>query len=281
MHLRAATRHHLLAAGLVLALASGSLAAHSPGVPQAERPSSPAAALRLVHVFVALADNEHQGIVPVPKRIGNGEDPAHNLYWGAAFGVMTHFRRHPGWTELRATGSLPADVLERVVFRHRSAGVLLVADAYRGAAIKRTVVDFLAAAAGSRTTTIETEGGARAIAGTFVPALVAYVGHDGLMDFGLGAGDLPATVLPGARDAIVLACASKQYFSTPLRATGARPLLLTTGLMAPEAYTLSAALDGWVAGEGGEPIRNRAAAAYDRYQKCGAKAARRLFATGW
>jgi hypothetical protein len=39
---------------------------------------------RLVHVFVALADNAHQGIVPLPKALGNGDDPGRNPYWGAA-----------------------------------------------------------------------------------------------------------------------------------------------------------------------------------------------------
>jgi hypothetical protein len=49
--------------------------------------------------------------------------------------------------------------------------------------------------------------------------------------------------------------------------------------MAPEAYTLKAALDGWIAGEGEEAIRQRAAQAYDKYQKCGRRAALKLFAT--
>ncbi|EDY21883.1 hypothetical protein CfE428DRAFT_0008 [Chthoniobacter flavus Ellin428] len=35
-----------------------------------------------IHVFVALADNATQGIVPVPAKIGNGDDAEHNLYWG-------------------------------------------------------------------------------------------------------------------------------------------------------------------------------------------------------
>jgi len=83
------------------------------------------------------------------------------------------------------------------------------------------------------------------------------------------------------RDAIVLACASKQFFAEPLRASGAYPLLWTTGLMAPEAYTLKSALDGWIAGEHNEQIRDRAAGAYDKYQKCGLRAAHRLFASGW
>jgi hypothetical protein len=83
------------------------------------------------------------------------------------------------------------------------------------------------------------------------------------------------------RDAIILACASKQYFAEPLRATGAYPLLWTTGLMAPEAYTLKSALDGWIEHESSEEIRQRAASAYDKYQECGLQGARRLFATGW
>jgi hypothetical protein len=37
--------------------------------------------LRVVHVFVALADNQHQGIIPVPAVLGNGVDPVRNLYW--------------------------------------------------------------------------------------------------------------------------------------------------------------------------------------------------------
>jgi hypothetical protein len=51
--------------------------------------------------------------------------------------------------------------------------------------------------------------------------------------------------------------------------------------MAPEAYVLNAAVEGWLAGESGEQVRERAAKAYHSYQKCGLRAARGLFATGW
>jgi len=40
-------------------------------------------------------------------------------------------------------------------------------------------------------------------------------------------------------------------------------------------------MSGWILGESNENIRDRAAAAYDKYQKCGFKAARNLMATGW
>jgi len=49
--------------------------------------------LKVVHVFVALCDNEHQGIVPVRAELGNGRDPRTNLYWGAMYGVKTYFSR--------------------------------------------------------------------------------------------------------------------------------------------------------------------------------------------
>ena len=52
-------------------------------------------------------------------------------------------------------------------------------------------------------------------------------------------------------------------------------------LMAPEAYTLKAALDGWIAGESAVGTRERAAAAYAKYQKCSMTAAQKLFTSGW
>lgn len=57
--------------------------------------------LRTIHVFVALADNEHQGIVPVAAKLGNGEDAEHNLYWGSAYGIKTFFSRSPDWKRVR------------------------------------------------------------------------------------------------------------------------------------------------------------------------------------
>ena len=79
---------------------------------------------------------------------------------------------------------------------------------------------------------------------------------------------------------MVLACKSKPYFQPRLEALGSSPVLLTTGFMAPEAYTLDAAVCAWISGESGATIRERAAAAYNKYQKCGMRGARRLFDSG-
>jgi len=234
--------------------------------------------LRTIHVFVALADNQHQGIVPVPARLGNGDDAEHNLYWGSAYGVKTYFSRSPDWLLLQCSAKPKAEVVERCIFKHRKSNTYMVADAYRGSEIREAIISFLGAAAGASPETIVAPSGARlAIRGG--SNLLVYVGHDGLMDFELPL--IPTKKNDVRREAIILACASKQYFAGPVRAGGAYPLLWTTNLMAPEAYTLKSALDGWIGGENHEEIRNRAAAAYDKYQKCGLSGARRLFSTGW
>src|ERR1700730_837989 len=236
---------------------------------------------RVVHVFVALADNVHQGIVPVPAALGNGDDPGRNLYWGAAYGVRTYFRKSAEWKEIAVVQNPSAVVLQRVVFYDASHNVYLVADAYQGREIKEAIVDFFQAAAGlNEEKAIHVKGANRKeLEISSQPDLTVYVGHDGLMDFAIErkfqgkAG--------GERQAIVLACASKAYFGPSLRATGAKPILWTMGLMAPEAYTLKDAVDGWMVGETADQIRERAARAYSKYQKISMNAALRLFSPGW
>ena len=243
---------------------------------------SPAATNKfpVIHVFVALCDNINQGIVPVSASLGNGDSPATNLYWGAAFGIRTFFSRSKDW-ELVSQSSPQTEVLERLIFKHKQRELYMVADAYQGREIRKTTMDFLDSASGraGETIKVKTRNGEVDLHTHGSADLVAYIGHNGLMDF-----ELPAS--PTGRDerqrrAIILACASKQYFVRALMQTGATPLLWTTNLMAPEAYVLSAAIEGWAKKENDEAVHARAAAAYHKYQNCGLKAANRLFSTGW
>jgi len=228
-------------------------------------------------VFVALADNVNQGIVPVSASLGNGDNPATNLYWGAAFGIRTFFSKNKDWELLSVSPNPSTTILERCIFKHRRNQVVLVADGYRGKEISQTTWDFLEAAAGKPGEKLKAREVEFYNAGS--ADLVAYIGHNGLMDFKLQAN--PKRRDDRQRRAIILACASKQYFTDSLQTTGATPLLWTTNLMAPEAYVLSAAIDGWIKKESDEAIRLRAAEAYNKYQNCGVRAARALFATGW
>ncbi|WEK37680.1 MAG: hypothetical protein P0Y53_09215 [Candidatus Pseudobacter hemicellulosilyticus] len=231
---------------------------------------------RTIHVFVALCDNKYQGIVPVPAGIGNGQDPDNNLYWGCGAGIRTYFKKSRDWVLIKKY-RVDKIRLERLVFRHSQQNYYLVADAYDGRYIRQCTIDFLNSCSGQTRDTVAIPGMTLGINGN--AGLVSYIGHDGLMDFQLNQDFQNTDGI--ARDAIILACISKRYFSPLLAATKANPLVWTTGLMCPEAYTLHDALSGYIRNESAEEIRTRAAKAYARYQKCSEKAARNLLVTGW
>jgi hypothetical protein len=231
---------------------------------------------KYIHVYVALCDNTYQGIVPVPAKIGNGQDPNNNLYWGCGYGVKSFFKKSKEW-ELIKTMKGDSLIIERLIFKHYLKKYYLIAEAYNGKYIKQCTNDFLAACSGNTkdtlmlpNKTIGTDGNA---------SLIAYIGHDGLMDF-----ELPNTFENAdqkQRDGIILACISKTYFAPYLETAKTYPMIWTTGLMCPEAYTLHDAISGYVLGESYTQIKHRASLAYAKYQKCSLKAAQNLLVTGW
>ncbi|MGY6648707.1 hypothetical protein [Wenyingzhuangia sp. IMCC45574] len=137
---------------------------------------------KTVHVFVALCDNEHQGIVPVPEKIGNGKNPRLNLYWGAGYGVKSFFKlKTKDWKLVKQYQSKNPLILERILFKHVKKDVYLLADAYDGEHIKTCVEDFLKASNTQNEFTLK-EGDKELVFGGGAD-LVSYVGHNGLMDF--------------------------------------------------------------------------------------------------
>lgn len=233
---------------------------------------------RVIHVLVALCDNENQGIVPVPAHLGNGEDPDRNLYWGAAYGIKTYFGKSTNWSKVAEFDKPADDVLERIVFKHRSHDIFLIADAYRGSRMRQMVDVFFSAASGKDIENISVQD--LTIQGLGSSDMIVFVGHNGLMDFKYNGGAM-RNVDGREREAVILACASRNYFSKHLKPTGSTPLLWTTNLMAPEAYILHDAIEGWARGESDQQIRSRAAGAYAKYQRISQKAAEGLLVTGW
>ncbi len=246
--------------------------------PQTPRPRHPRD-YKVVHVFVALCDNRHQGIVPVPVSLGNGQDPRNNLYWGAMYGVKTFFARSPHWKRLTGFTKPTADaILDRCVFRSRgpAKAVYVVADAYDGARMKTALSDFFSAAGGLNVTEVALSGGQVRLQAGGYSDMVCFVGHNGLMDVRLP--EFPENQgVPNPACAVVLACKSHSYFVAPLRKAQCRPLITTSGLMAPEAYTLDAIIRSWSAGENPSATRQKAADAYAKYQRCSRRAAMQLF----
>ena len=155
-----------LLAGLLVAslLAANGLAATGSDV-QARMDADIASGRPIVvHVTVALCDNANQGIVRVSPELGNGQDPRTNLYWGALYGVRTHFRRTDGWAVAEVAVPDNPRVLDRVAFTasltrgERSVPVHVIADAWDGAHIRDAIAAFLQMAAGGLTEEILVTG---------------------------------------------------------------------------------------------------------------------------
>jgi hypothetical protein len=249
---------------------------------QQRRDADFAAGLPLVaHVVVALCDNEHQGIVPVPAALGNGADPKSNLYWGAMYGVRTYFRRSKEWQALPVSLPRVEHILDRVLFKRevvrdgRRGEMLLLADAWDGQYIANAISYFLEMNHGGHAERLTV--GDRSVEFGGMAHVTVFVGHNGLMDFAAPAVTMSPT---GGRPraSVVLACISDDYFAPLLRGHSV-PLLMTTGLMAPEAYTLDAALTSWFSGGSPAAVRQAAARSYAHYQGTSEKAALRLFRT--
>jgi hypothetical protein len=216
-----------------------------------------------IHVIVSLVDNVSQGIAPVPAKIGNGDDPRNNLYWGALYGVRTFLSKADGWRKLGCASDISDTILERCQFAWKDQ-LTVTADAYRGSRIDQAMLDFMQQAA-TPPHAAERE-------------MVVYIGHDGLMDeqnlpiierFPKHAGH--------TKQAVVLACMSEEFFSEHLLAAGSKPVVTTFSFMAPEAYVLEAVARGFANQASEGELRSSAGAAYAKYQRISAKAGKSVF----
>jgi len=216
-----------------------------------------------LHVIVALVDNATQGIVPVPARIGNGNDPAGNLYWGASLGVKSFLSKAPGWRRENCVLNVSEILMERCRFT-LDQRLDVVADAYRGANIADAMMQFMREAA------TPPQQGRR--------EMVLFVGHNGLMD--TSNASLPSGFpghAPHGRSAGVLSCLSDRYFGPALKAAGVQTAVTTFSLMAPEAYVVEAIARVFAENGDETAMRKAAGAAYARYQKISPRAGAGVF----
>ena len=230
---------------------------------------------KTAYILVALCDNESQGIVPVSRALGDGDNPKTNLYWGSRYGYRTWFDREPDWRRLHLDKGSREEVLERIVFVN-GADTLII-EGWRGREIKKCTETFLRAAAGEYSDQVVIDG--KSISYGSDSDLIAYAGHDGLMDFSLS---MSCEVdRSRSRDVVILACYSRRFFKNLIRKIGANPLVWTTHLMCPEAYTMEALIEKRFDGGTEQETREAAAGAYAKYQKCRLSAAMNLLVTGY
>ena len=229
---------------------------------------------RVVHILVPLCDNEHQGIVPVNANLGNGQNLNTNLYWGAGYGVRTFFKKSADWTILSISEGPKPAILQRLIFKHKTENVLLIADAYAGDKMTECLTDFWLELNGTKNFGRDSSS---ALINVDSVDFVIFNGHNGLMD----TYKLPETNKDGRRkDAAVIACVSHSYFTPLLEKAGGYPYIMTTNFMAPEAYVSHAIIDAWIKNKPPAEARMEAGKAYNQYQKCGINGATKLFTYG-
>jgi len=245
-------------------------------------------------VHVALCDNKSQGIVPVPAKLGNGEDSANNLYWGAMYGFQGEFRRSSDWKKVYSR-KLNTDLLEVTVFSktvkpelfwkklgvQKSFSIYLIGKAYRGKKIRTAVVDFIR-------TTFQDKGDKLKISdavtlnGGGQSHILGFIGHNYLMD-------IPAKDYPFAKTKrnqslhkgiFILACKSHTYFAGPMLNFRTHNLATTKTLMAPECYTLRYLTDALLQGANHNTLQQACAKAYSKYQKISLTRASSVFRSG-
>jgi len=227
-----------------------------------------------IHVFVALCDNASQGIVPVGEKIGNGDDPDANLYWGCDDGLKSYFSRSSKWKLISKESDLSELILRRYIFEHKETKSVLVADAYRGKEIKTCLEEFLRSSEGNFAAKITVKDtGSIAFGGD--ADLVAFIGHNGLMEHQIP--EKKRDEKKGERDAVVLCCVSDSYFGKRLRKAGCRPILMTSQLMYPGSFALHEGLEAWFDDGSLKEIREGAAKAMAKNQKISVKSARGIF----
>jgi len=219
----------------------------------------PVMAERKVEVLVCLCDNDHQGIVKVGAKIGNGMDPAGNLYWGCSDGMSAYFKKSKKWKLVERLKPEEGRILETLKFKHHSGKVTLLAHAYRGDRMKQSIEEFFAKARDAG------EGD-----------MVVFIGHNGMMDNVI---DIPQRAKKGdeGSQSIVLGCLTEKYFSKPLLEMNSEPLLLTKSLMYPGAFLLHDALEVWLRDGSRAEIREAAAKAYANNQRISVKGGRSIF----
>lgn len=219
----------------------------------------PLSAAKKIHTYVCLCDNLHQGIVPVGAKIGNGLDPANNLYWGCSDGLAKYFQRSKKWKLIETAKPKDSPILVTLTFQHQATKSKLVAHAYRGDRMEKCLEDFL---------TQCREGGK--------DDLTAFLGHNGLMDT-LPKIPSPAKADDEASTAIVLGCLTDSYFSKHLKSLNTNPILMTRSLMYPGSFLLHDAIEIWLKKGTPSQVREAAAKAYGKNQKISTKAARTIF----
>lgn len=232
----------------------------------------------VVHAYIPLCDNIHQGIVPTSATLGDGMNLKSNLYWATSGGTKAYFKKQPDWSSVYDVFDLDTNVLERVVFKkiYPQTTVYLVADAYRGDRMEETVNDFMASISGNRHQTIRLKDSTNVLAAGHADLFI-FNGHNGLMDNITVNRWINTT--EKRSDVVMNSCLSYGYLQYEFMYAGGYPLVRSKSLLYPGAYVLDQIIDDWVAGKDEKEICLKAGAAYCQKHDCGTGT--KVYKSGW
>jgi hypothetical protein len=227
-------------------------------------------------IYVALCDNDAQGIVKVKRqRLCRGDDPDRNLYWAAAGGLLATLRA-ARWQRVSlayfADGNLAVKAVWRKRFtpagQLRAKGVLAPFDAfivglgYRGSRIREAMMDYLRAV--NRDDPGAEAVGELGLSDGGASHVVGYIGHDYFYDvddwqplLALRRGD---STLP--KGAFALSCTGHRLIRPAIQRDNVHILLLNRTLGFPGAWTAEAIVTGIASGLDARAIYRGASAAF-------------------
>lgn len=241
----------------------------------------------IVHAYVPLCDNEHQGIVPTSESLGDGMNLSTNLYWATSYGMWKYFKNNANWEYVYNAlvddpdpdKPIHEDVLMRAIYKRTMDNgliVYLICDAYRGDRMESCLNDYFSALGSLHHDTISITGDT--IIGAGGAHLIAFNGHNGLMDTWP---EFPQGVGP-TKDAVAIACVSEDFFPKAYEYTRSFPLVMTTSLLYPGAEVMDQIIITWANGGTGEECRLAAGQGYKNMKdKYSLESCQRMFSSGW
>lgn len=239
-----------------------------------------------VSVHVGLYDRDNTGAV-----YADGDDPQTNLYWGALYGIDTHFANAAHWRRVYRDGGTGQDVVARAVFQKHVTpsehwvalgvtqpfDVYVLATAWRHKHLVEAMEQPLREAICGEITKLDINGRTIAFGGD--SAIVGYVGQNHMRDeYWDPLAQLEGCQLSHPVGVFYAAPFSAAGLHRPLIETGLYPVLFTRNRITPEAYVVDGILEALIVGDFGQGFVDSAANQYARYQKgIGIETARSFF----
>jgi len=230
-----------------------------------------------VTIHVALFEGRNLQAV---RRFGDGAQPKRNLYWGAYYGIETHFANEAGWRRAYTDDGDGGHILRRVVFHRQAAAspawrdlgvdeafdVYVLANAWPSSRIVEAMEQPIRDAICGEPVTLAVDGLPVAFASG--SEVVGYVGQNHLLEEHWDVFARLGACRPEQQTGVFFACPrSAVVLHREIIDRGLYPVLFTRTTVMPEAYLTDGLLDALLSGTLDDGFLAAAAAEYTRYQK--------------